>query len=473
MVETIRFGTDGWRGVLADDFTDENLLKAVRGIAGYLLEEYRGKKVKVAVGYDCRFGSERFARLVTEYLSDYGIQVLLSSRVCPTPAVAWTVRKQKLQGGIILTASHNPYRYHGVKFRPSYGGTATDDIIHIIEGYIHAEKEPRKGRRGKASWSYHDFMPPYLQSLLTHIERPALLRRKLRIVVDFMHGVLTGFLESLLKGTPLEILTIRGARNPLFGGVTPEPVLPNLQLLSDTVVHSQADFGVAFDGDGDRLAIMDETGSLMSVQELLPFILQHLCERGHSGGVGRTLPTSLWVDRVSRSYHCPLFETPVGFKHLSALMQEEKIFIGGEESGGIGYAFHIPERDALLSFLFFLERFVSSDRPLSALRAEFQKQFGTLYYRRKDLPISSHQGHHLLQRYRTHLLERLQARYPQLLLNTTDGLKFTLSPEAWLMLRESGTEPLIRIYAESASTQELEELLGMTEEWLLQILPGR
>jgi len=469
-VEAIRFGTDGWRGVLADDFTDENLLKVIRGIAGYLLGEYRGKKVRVAVGYDCRFGSERFARLVTEYLTDYGIQVLLSPRVCPTPAVAYTVRNQRLSGGVILTASHNPYRYHGVKFRPAYGGTATDDIIHIIEGYIHAEKEPRKGHRGKAQWAYHDFVPQYLHSLLTHIDRSALSRRKLRIVVDFMHGVLTGCPESLLKGTSLEILAIRGTRDPLFGGVTPEPVLPNLQLLSDTVVQSKADLGVAFDGDGDRLAIMDETGSLMSVQELLPFLLQHLCEKGHSGGVGRTLPTSLWVDRVAGFYHCPLFETPVGFKYLSALMQEEKIFIGGEESGGIGYAFHIPERDALLSFLLFLERFSRYNLPLSEVRTEFQKQFGTLYYRRKDLPIPSHLGHNILQHHQASLQERLQAHYPQLHLNTTDGLKFILSPDAWLMLRESGTEPLIRIYAESSSRQELDELLTMTEEWLSRIL---
>ncbi len=463
----IHFGTDGWRGIIGREFTEENV--RILGIAlGRFLQEFSGfpKSVRntVVVGYDCRFASERFARVMAQALSRQGLEVLLSSRHCPTPAVSFTVLNKNCKAGVMITASHNPPIYNGVKIRWFHGGPISEDIVSELQKYLGASVA-ESARAGSIEST--QLSEDYLARLKSFCDTEIFHKLRLVIGVDYMHGSLSGYLEALLIGSGIHCIPLRNYREPLFGGTSPEPLEANILPLKQAVMEHKADLGVAFDGDGDRLALIDSEGKYLSVQELLPILLEHLVRnRGWKSGVGKTYPTSQWVNIVAESLGVPVLESLVGFKHLSQLLLEKKVILAGEESGGIGVAQHIPERDALLAFLLFLEKLYYEGVSFPQMRRNFRKKYGELMYQRKDirLPLA------LMEEFESHSEKFVQQWVEQLGMQTVqmeDGWKGIIDERTWVMIRKSGTEPVVRIYAEAPTSERLQNLVETTKNLFL------
>ena len=504
----IKFGTDGWRAVIADEFTFARVKTVVRAIAEFL-KERKKEKDGVVIGFDNRFLSEEFAASAAAVFLGENIKVYLCSCPAPTPAVAFAVKHYQSAGAIMFTASHNPARYHGIKFIPHYAGPAlppeTDRIGELVHSFL--QENQKKGNQGKSISKkdteidkYHFVLQklmeeeknakkiggfrspktafhypkdadtgekllqvicpkePYLEHLKRIIDVKAIADAGPAVVVDSMHGSGGGYLEDFLLPLGCRVETVRGCRDPLFGGGLPDPAPRNLKELRSQVLELQAEAGLALDGDGDRLGIIDPEGEYISANDLFLLLLEYLVQnRGRRGIVVRTVATTHNLDRLARHYGLRLIETPVGFKYIGQVIREQNALLGGEESGGISMRGHIPEKDGIMAALLFMEMLAVSKSEPAALFQKIAEKVNVLGFKRWDIRTSSTQ--------KAEILNKLKSWQPQEIaglkvesINRTDGVKVLFEKEKWCLIRSSGTEDLFRLYAEAPDETMLEEL---------------
>lgn len=466
----ISFGTDGWRGVIADDFTFDNVRLVTQAVCDYVngqRAESREQRV-IVIGYDSRFLSDRFAREAACVAAANGIEVLLSEAVVPTPAVSYAVVDKKTDGAIMFTASHNPYRYNGLKFKAPYGGSATPDITEAIESFLEddlaKEKELKTVDYDSAVKSGDikllDLKEPYLSRLAELVDLDVIGKGNAKVVVDPMYGAGRGYLSELLKRAGCAVEEIHDVHDPYFGGGQPEPLGQHLADLSERVSVAWP-LGIALDGDADRIGAVDATGEFVSSHKIIALLLRYLHkEKGYSGEVVKTVSTTGMIDILASEYGLVLHETPIGFKYICDKMLEGDVLIGGEESGGIGVKGHIPERDGMLMGALLVEMTSYYGKTIGELWNELEIEHGFFYYDRVDVEIDPG--------YRERLLSALEEYEPVELagiavtrINRADGFKYCLEDNSWLMIRPSGTEPVVRVYCESDTPARVTELIGL------------
>lgn len=469
MPQEIKFGTDGWRGVIADDFTFGNVRRVAGAIAAYVLkhEEPQGG---VIIGYDTRFASQRAARAVAEVVAAAGIPVKLANDYTPTPAVSYAVKHQGAAGGVMVTSSHNPWNWNGVKFKGKFGGSATPAIMEKIEQELHASAMPN-GQ--KAAIDELDLKPPYIAAVCRFADVNLIAKTKFKFAVDSMYGSGRDVLAEIFRDRGVRHVAIRQELNPLFPGINPEPIEPHVALLQQTVVRQKCDAGLATDGDADRIGAVAEDGSFVDSHKIISILLRWLLERKKwPGEVARAFNTTCMIDRIAAKHGRKLHECPIGFKYIAELMMEREILIGGEESGGIGYSRFLPERDGILNCLLLANVMAEEGKPLGQLVADLQREFGPHYYGRRDLHIPEEIKQNAIQRARAESTTSV-GRYRVVKKEHLDGVKFFLDApndgngaKAWILFRASGTEPLLRLYSEAASPDLVSEILATAEKFV-------
>jgi alpha-D-glucose phosphate-specific phosphoglucomutase len=464
----IHFGTDGWRAVISEDFTFDNVRRVAQAIAEYFIE-IGGMGAHTVVGFDTRFLSDRYAVEVARVLTGNNLIVHLANADAPTPAVSYAVKDKGAIGGVMITASHNPPRYNGIKLKAANGGSAPADGTRRVEilldkgspfslNIADLETAVAEGHivRFDPAAAYED----HLKAL---IDRNLICARPGKVVIDPMYGAGRDYIRDFLAGTDWQVTQIRHDMNPGFGGIHPEPILPHLNALVDAVKECGG-FGLATDGDADRTGAVDEDGNFVSPHVIFALALRYLVEqRGLRGSVVKTVSTTLMIDRICRAYNLPLHETPVGFNHIAELMMKDDVLIGGEESGGISIRGHIPEGDGVLMGLLLLEIVARAGVPLKELIRDLQQQYGPHHYARKDLPLARPVA-------KKDMVKRLTEEAPGSIggvnvreVRSNDGVKYLLDDDSWLLIRPSGTEPVLRVYAESPSPALVAELIGYGE----------
>jgi alpha-D-glucose phosphate-specific phosphoglucomutase len=469
MTQEIKFGTDGWRGIIADDFTFENVRRVAGAIASYVLK-YEEASRGVFVGYDTRFASQRAAEVASEVIAAAGIPVKLANDYTPTPAVSYAVKTQGAAGGVMITSSHNPWNWNGVKFKGKFGGSATPAIMKKVEEELSAAAMPQGT---KAAIEEVDLKAPYIAAVCRFADLDLIGRAKLKVAIDSMYGSGRGILAGIFRDCGVEHIAIRQEVNPLFPGINPEPIEPHVALLQETVVREKCDAGLATDGDADRIGAVAEDGSFVDSHKIFCVLLHWLLERKNwPGDVVRAFNTTRMLDRISAKYGRKLYETKIGFKYAADVMMEHDILIGGEESGGIGYSRFLPERDGVLNCLLLANVMAEEGKPLGQLVADLQREFGPHYYGRRDLHIPEDLKQSAIQRAQAQGTQSL-GRYRVLKKENLDGIKFFLDAptngngaEAWILFRASGTEPLLRAYAEAASPELVNEILTSAESFV-------
>jgi phosphomannomutase len=457
---TIKFGTDGWRGVIAEDFTDDNLRIVVHAIARYVARAEKPGS-GILVGYDTRFGSERFARVAAETVASAGTPVWLSTDGCPTPALSLLVRLREAAAGIQITASHNPYRWSGVKLKASYGSSASAAIVAQVEAEL--EKVLRDGvpplPPRKDLIHSLDVRAPYLETLDRLVDWERLRGAKFRFLIDPMHGAGRGLLYELFGRRGIEAGEIRGNRDPLFGGVNPEPIEPHVEALRQAVRAGGYDAGFAFDGDADRIGAIDRDGTFITPHQIFSILLWHLAgTRKLGGGVVKTFSTTKMIDKISAKFERQVWETPIGFKYVCDRMLESDVLLGGEESGGIATKLHLPERDATVSALLLAEVMAWHGKRLGDLVAMLHHEFGEHHYGRVDLAVKDGQKEKAIERFADAKFKNF-LNWPIVRREDMDGVKVYLGDAGWAMVRASGTEPMLRIYAETNRAETTRRVL--------------
>ncbi|MFN2237050.1 MAG: phosphoglucomutase/phosphomannomutase family protein [Anaerolineales bacterium] len=482
----IYFGTDGWRAVISDTFTFHNLRLVSQAIADAVKTDHwnDGEQItkvdsrKIIVGFDTRFLSDRYARDVARVLAANGFTVYLSQADCPTPAISYAVRHRQAAAGIVITASHNAPRYNGIKLKAAYGGSALPEQSRQVEVYLNDNEERGRGpnlmdwdvARDMNLIERFNPLPAYYEHLRTLINFDAIAENPPRVVVDSMHGAGRGVIKGILQGTGCEVTEIRGEMNPGFGGTHPEPIGQNLGALAGAISTGFGNLGLATDGDADRIGAMDERGNFVDPHKIMALALQYLVEeRGWGGPVVRTVSTTRMIDRLARRYGLPVYETPVGFNHIADHMLREDVLIGGEESGGISFKGHIPEGDGILMGLLLVEMVATSGKSLSTLVNDLLADVGPAYYERRDLRLK----HPVAKKDMTLQLEN---NAPDKIgglsvsdVQTVDGVKYIIEEGSWLLIRPSGTEPVLRVYAEGRSEEMRDALICFGEEIAINI----
>lgn len=479
---TIHFGTDGWRAVISDTFTFNNLRLVTQAIAdavateGWLNGAGNGLSPDprvMVVGFDTRFLSDRYAAEASRVLAANGFTVYLAQADAPTPAISYAVRHLNAIGGIMITASHNAPRYNGVKLKAAFGGSASPEQCRKVEVYLNDNEAQARGpnlmefeqaRQLKLIQRFNP-IPAYADHLRRLIDFDLIAENPQRIVVDSMYGSGRGVIRSILQGTGCEVFEIRGEMNPGFGGVHPEPIGRYLGALAGAISTGAGSFGLATDGDADRIGAMDERGNFVDPHKIMALALRYLVKkRGWRGSVVRTVSTTRMIDRLARQYDLTLHETPVGFNHIADYMLKEDVLIGGEESGGISFKGHIPEGDGILMGLLIVEMVADSGGSLVDLVDDLLAEVGPAYYERRDLRLKHPVA-------KDKMTARLQNEAPAQIggeaiveISTRDGVKYILSDDSWLLIRPSGTEPVLRVYAEGRSMEMVKELLNYGEE---------
>ncbi|MBI5699018.1 phosphoglucomutase/phosphomannomutase family protein [Candidatus Saganbacteria bacterium] len=463
----IKFGTDGWRAVISDEFTFANVRQVAAAVAAYLINHKLDKKPLI-VGYDPRFLADRFAEEVVKVMEAAGISCLLTVRDTPTPVVAWEVKDRGACGAIMLTASHNPPQYCGIKFIPDYAGPANEQITSEIEKNLLTPSSflghpsPSKMERGRAErrGEVERFEPRerYLEYIKSFVDPSTLKRAKLKVVVDPMYGAGRGYLDKLLEEVGCQIEEIHNYRDVLFGGHNPEPDEANLKELSARVKEDKADLGLALDGDADRFGVVDEAGDCYSPNQVIAMLFDYLVEdKGMRGSVVRSLGTTHMLDAIAKPHNIKVHETPVGFKHIAQIMLKEPVIIGGEESGGLTIAGHIPEKDGILADLLVAEMTAHRKKPLSKIWEDLTKKIGKFEGRRGKVEIPEDKKQSLMEGLKKNPptevggMKVVEAR-------TFDGVKLIFKDGSWLLIRPSGTEPLVRIYSESRDPNVLDKI---------------
>ncbi len=456
----IVFGTDGWRGVIAEDFTDENVRKVTQAIARYVVRCEQPEK-GVLVGYDTRYGSERFARIAADTIAATGTPVWLADSFCPTPAISLLVRLRGAAGGVMITASHNPYKWNGVKYKASYGSSASPAIVAQIEkelAHVQANGFPRLPARNDLIHSLNA-RAPYLEALEKLVDWERLRGAKFRFCVDPMHGAAQGLLREILTKHGVACDEIRGTRDPLFGGVNPEPIEPHVEALRQAVLKGGYDAGLATDGDGDRIGAMDRDGTFVNPHQIFSILLWHLAgTRKISGDVAKTFSSTKMVDKIAAKFGRKLYETPIGFKYICALMLERDILLGGEESGGIGTKLHLPERDATVISLLLAEVMAWHGKTLGELVRMLHAEFGEHHFGRMDLTLKPGQKAEAIAHFGDSKLDRV-LDWQVVRKEDMDGVKAYLGEIGWVMVRASGTEPMLRVYAETTTAEATHRVL--------------
>jgi phosphomannomutase len=457
MPDHIEFGTDGWRAVIAEAFTFANVRRVARAIAvaaKRLEPPDTVDRDTLAVGWDRRFLSREFAEAVAEQLQRSGYRVLLSDAATPSQTISHAALRRNILGGVMVTASHNPARYNGLKFKAWYGGSAVPSIYQMIADAIDREAPAREG----GSVETADFLSDYVSDLRGHLDLDQLRQSPLRILHDPIHGVAAGLPERILADTA-EVVTIRGEENPSFGGVHPEPIPQNLAASMEAMRGAGYDLAICNDGDADRLGVLDESGNFVTPHQILSLLTLDLVRRkGADGEIVKTFSTTRVIERIAASLGVPLHETGIGFKYVADLMLERRILIGGEESGGVGFGDFLPERDGILSGLRVAECIAANRKPLSELVGAMEKEFGASRFGRRDIRAPMDRCVSLIEDVRGgvhdelfgHELERREEK---------DGCKLSYTDGTWILFRRSGTEPLIRIYCESTDQERVDENL--------------
>ena len=455
-VSQIKFGTDGWRAIIADTYTLENVRILAQAVADYL-----GSGKKVAVGYDTRFMSGKFAEEAAIVLKNNGLEVTLSDRPTPTPALSFIVKLRKLDLGVMITASHNPAEYNGFKIKNAAGGGASQEITQAVEGLL--GKNPVKDAALLEPIKAVDIIKDYIKFIRNYIDLKKIKNKKFKVLVDSMYGSGDSFIAQVLKGTNIKLEFMRNTINPSFDGGRPEPVEENLEELKARVKKEKFDLGIALDGDADRIAAVAPGGVFIHPQKILGLLALHLNQDRHwSGGLVKTICGSTMMDNIAKFLGIKLYETPVGFKYISNLMETEDIVAGGEEAGGMGVKGYIPERDGTMAGLLLIEMMVYRNKNILKILNETEKAFGKYYYVRQDF--------HLANR-----VEPKKESLPTELLGKKvveikdyDGIKLICEDESWLMFRGSGTEPIMRTYAEAKSLTQAKKLLALGKEIIMK-----
>jgi phosphomannomutase len=470
MSRIVRFGTDGWRAIVAEEYTFANVRDASQGTAEFVRESGQAGQGLV-IGYDTRFVSENFAAAAAEVVAANGIKAYLTDTSVPTPVVSWSVLDKQAAGAIVITSSHNPWEWNGFKYKPEYAGSASPEVVDRLEELIEdvqragrTKRMPIERARQQGLVEEFDPKPAYFSQLRTLVDLQAIKNAGLRIVADPIHGAGRGFFREALSGGNTTVNEIRGERNPYFGGVHPEPILPWVQLCCDMVKETGADLGLCTDGDSDRIGIVDDKGRFVDQLQVMGLLTLYLLEvRGWRGPIIKSVTTTSMANRMAKEYGVDVVETPVGFKFIGPEMIARKAMIGGEESGGFGFAHHIPERDAIVAGLFITDLTVKLGKPLSAVIEYLNEKFGPSFYHRDD--------YHFPEDQRQAIMQRLEANPPKELdgtpvesINRADGFKYNLADNTWLMIRFSGTEPLLRVYTETNSPDRVTRMLAIGRE---------
>ncbi len=479
MASSIKFGTDGWRGIIAEDFTFDNVRICAQAVADYVKQDALDGRGLV-IGYDTRFASEDFAAAAAEVMAGNGIRVPLCVKPAPTPVVSFAVPATNAAGGIVITASHNPGSWNGFKYKSQDGASAPGEIISRIEENIASltrssspaqDGQPEGVKRlaldralEKGLVERLDPSPGYFEHIGRFVDVAKLRRQELRVVVDSMYGAGIGYFRTALQNGSLEITEINGEPNPSFPGIQPEPIARNLTGLSRLIVEQRADVGLATDGDADRIGIVDENGRFLNQHQVFALLCLYLLEvRGERGAIIKTLTSTTMLSRLGQIYDVPVHETAVGFKYVAPVMMEKNALIGGEESGGYGFRGHVPERDAILAGLYFLDFMAETGKTPSQLLEHLYSKVGPHYYDRTDFHISAAR--------REEVLRRLDSVSPDTIAgskvvraDTIDGFRYVLADESWLLIRFSGTEPLVRVYSEAEDLERARELLTAGKE---------
>ena len=468
MDAAIKFGTSGWRGLIARDFTFDNVRVATQGIAVYLQAELKragspivGCKPLVILGHDTRFLGREFSLAAAEVLANAGLSPLLCQRDAPTPVIAHTIRERKAIGGINMTASHNPAEYQGLKFSTSNGAPASPEATSQIErniAHLQAGSWTMSGAAvGTFSCKTFDPQPAYFKQLRKLVNFAAIRKAKLKVAVELMYGTGRGYLDLLLEEAGSKVTTFHNELNPLFGGHHPEPNAEGMADVSRFVRSRKAQLGLGLDGDADRFGIVDQDGTWLTPNQILALALYHLKKNRHwTGAVVRTVPTSHQVDAVAELLGVKVHETPVGFKYIGALMESEPIIVGGEESGGLSVKGHVPEKDGILACLLMAELVATEKKSLGQILKQLERQTGEFHTDRINVKIPPEQKAALLQRLSAGLESIGPFRVEKFI--TTDGFKYLLPNREWVAFRASGTEPLIRCYIEAKSARQLKKL---------------
>ena len=477
----INFGTDGWRAVISDTFTFHNLRMITQAIADAVKSEgwLNGMKIepapdprKMVVGFDTRFLSDRYAREAARVLAANGFKVFLTQADAPTPVISYAVKNMNATGGIMITASHNAPRYNGVKLKAAYGGSALPDLCRKVEVYLNDNEEQGRGpnlidfdiAREKELITRFNPMPMYYEHLRKLINFDIIAENPQYIVVDSMYGAGRGVIRGALEGTGCEVFEIRNELNPGFGGVHPEPIAQYLSALSGAICMGKGTIGLATDGDADRIGAMDERGVFVDPHKIMALTIQYLAEkRKLKGSVVKTVSSTRMINLIAKKYGLTVHETPVGFNHIADYMLKEEVLMGGEESGGISFQGHIPEGDGIIMGLLLVEMVAEAKVPLSEMVAKLLAEYGPAFYARRDQRLSQPVA-------KSKMVEKLINEAPASIggesvkeVSSLDGVKYILADDSWLLIRPSGTEPVLRVYAEGKSEEMVQALLAYGE----------
>ncbi len=459
----IKFGTDGWRAIIAEDFTFANLDRVAQASADYWnANPISGCDPKIVVGYDRRFLSDQFAQRTSEILAANGFQVILTARPTPTPAVSYLVKQQKALGGVMITASHNPAAFNGFKLKAHFGGSAESAMCQAIEAQLDRRPiraMPLSDALRDRTISVQDIQPAHFKAIKRLVDFRLIGRSKLRFAHDAMYGVGAGCFEELLAGTRCQVTTLNGAYNPSFGGINPEPIPKNYTASSAWLRKHPHDLCLVTDGDADRVGAMDGCGNALSTHQVICLLLQHFIRhRPEKGRMVKALTATSMVEKICADHGLECTETAVGFKYVAAEILKGGVLLGAEESGGIAFPGHVPERDGILSGLMLLEVLATERQPITKLLAQLEKRYGPHGYARIDTHFPLEKRAALMEFCRTHPPSKLLGS-PLADMKSYDGVKFIAKDGSWLMLRGSGTEPILRIYAEARSDEDAQKLL--------------
>jgi phosphomannomutase len=462
---TIKFGTDGWRGIIAEDFTFANARLVALAIARYVIRGEDARK-SVLIGYDHRFASDTVARAIADIVSSTGTPVWLTDKPCPTPAISLLVRQRGAAGGLMVTASHNPYQWNGIKYKASYGSSALPSIVAQIEKELAeilatnvAPLPPRKNL-------IHSLEPraPYLDTLEKLVDWDRICKSKFRFVSDVMHGSASGLLVELFRRNGVACDEIRSTRDPLFGGVNPEPIEPHIDALSQAVLAGKYNAGFCSDGDGDRIGAIDRLGNFVNPHQIFAMLVWHLAgTRNLPGDIAKTFSVTKLIDKLAAKFGRKLYETPIGFKYICELMLQQDILVGGEESGGIGTSLYLPERDSTVSALFLSELMAWHGKHLEELLAALHSEFGEYHYGRIDLHVTASQKQKAVDYFSDAKQNRL-LDWPITRREDIDGIKIYLADIGWLLVRASGTENVLRIYSDTSKADTTKRALSAVKD---------
>lgn len=472
----IKFGTSGWRGIIADDFTFDNVKIVTQAIANYLLNDDKTYKKgsAVIIGYDTRFLSDKFAAVSAEVLAGNKIKTLLCKRNTPTPVIAYDIVKNKLAGGINFTASHNPPEYNGIKFSPSWGGPALPETTQKIEKYcadikicdikILSLEEALKIK----TVEYYDPRPAYLKRVKELINFKALKKSSIKVAADILHGTGDGYLDALLESAGMKLRVLNKERDVLFDGHSPEPSEDNLKELKSIIKKESYKIGLSVDGDADRFGIVDSDGTFITPNQVIPILLYHLNKtRGWKGVVSRSVMTSHMLDKLAAKLGIEVKETPVGFKYIGEVMTERPadFIIGGEESGGLTIRGHVPEKDGILACLLIAEAVAVNKKSLGAILKDITKLTGPVVTARENFHLSKA----VMDKFKETLKKSAPSKIAGMTIKkvvTLDGYKFIIDEDTWIGFRLSGTEPIVRLYAEANSNDKIKKLISAGEKFV-------